>query len=258
MNPIAVAPERSPTSRPGSSCCRCPAPSMSTRRSHHQALLGLLNVFCLGVAEGPDFVALDLAGCNVAHRLIVVESARLSRIHQQLSHRVDRNVSRAGDLLHGHALDEHGEDHGAVVRTASIVSLSRFIKQKFIMSDRCCRIDTLGSTSQYLIAPRKFAQKSSPASPMEDTRTQPTGSRITRQSRGRRYFPASLFSLQMGARASRVRFGTSPRSWARASNSDVALPLSPGKSTGDFSIASSGTFFRSSPSVTRESFAQSK
>jgi hypothetical protein len=63
-------------------------------------------VFCLRVAEGPDFVALDALRREVTDVLIVVASAHRAEIRQQLNHGVLRNARHADRGADGAAFNE--------------------------------------------------------------------------------------------------------------------------------------------------------
>ena len=76
--------------------------------------LGVSYVLFLCVAEGPDFIALNLGRLHVHDQVVVHPHARLARILQQLRDGVDRHVSQAADGPHAHAFAEHPQDAGAI------------------------------------------------------------------------------------------------------------------------------------------------
>ncbi len=73
------------------------------------------DVLLFGVAERPDFVALNSLGLNIPNRLIMECLASLTRLFQQLRHRVDGHVDHAADGPHGRTLAKHVEDFGLAI-----------------------------------------------------------------------------------------------------------------------------------------------
>lgn len=59
------------------------------------------DVLCLGVAERPDFIALDALRRDVADQLIVKLDASLASVREQLRDGVDRHVADPADRPHG-------------------------------------------------------------------------------------------------------------------------------------------------------------
>lgn len=73
----------------------------------------LRDVLRLGVAEGPDFVALQPAAFEVAEHPVLELGARLASFDLELNDGVDRHPAEAGGRPDADAFNEAGEDAGA-------------------------------------------------------------------------------------------------------------------------------------------------
>ena len=72
------------------------------------------DVLLLGVAEAPNFVALDALARNAAHGRIMELSADRAGFGEELVDRVDAHVGDAADRPHRRAFAEHREDLDAL------------------------------------------------------------------------------------------------------------------------------------------------
>ncbi len=72
--------------------------------------LGASDILLLGVGEAPNFVALDPAGRDALHMLVVHISADRARINQQLGDGVEAHVSQPSSCPHGLPFTEHVQD----------------------------------------------------------------------------------------------------------------------------------------------------
>jgi len=73
-------------------------------------LLGALHVALFGIAEAPDFIALDALAGQAAYILVMVGSADLASVHQDFRNRVDRHIANPRSRSEAGPLAEHGED----------------------------------------------------------------------------------------------------------------------------------------------------
>ena len=73
------------------------------------------DILLLGVAERPDFVALDAAYRNVVNRLVVKDEACFTSLLNQLCDSVERHVDNAAERSHRRTLPQHSENLDALV-----------------------------------------------------------------------------------------------------------------------------------------------
>lgn len=72
--------------------------------------LGAAHVLVLGVAERPNFIALDTLGGDVADHLVVEVCASHPRVHHQLGHGIDRDAADPRDRAERRPFDQHRKD----------------------------------------------------------------------------------------------------------------------------------------------------
>ena len=68
---------------------------MSIRHQPKNALDLSRDVLFLGVAERPDFIALDATAWQLFHVFVLVAGTRRSRVYEELCDRVDRDAHHA-------------------------------------------------------------------------------------------------------------------------------------------------------------------
>ena len=65
------------------------------------AAFALATFFCLAVGEAPYFVALDAAGGDALHQLVMQIGADLPRVDQELGNGVEAHVGQPRGRAHG-------------------------------------------------------------------------------------------------------------------------------------------------------------